>query len=173
VIVGLGICGVIFAATSSAATLMGDFRTGYICLTAPRAMFVAQLVGQMIGALLAPVAFLLFWGTGQVNIPNGPYPCACAVWRAVLCCAVRCGAVAAGGVLARASVSPQLGGTTALRAPRALRRCVVAALSCAAACRPCLRAARLQRRLLTSTAAWRSLGFRALARCQSTAASSC
>jgi hypothetical protein len=75
IIVGLGICGVIFAATSSAATLMGDFRTGYMCLTAPRAMFVAQLVGQMIGALLAPVAFLLFWGTGQVNVPNGPYPC--------------------------------------------------------------------------------------------------
>lgn len=74
IIVGLGICGVIFAATSSAATLMGDFRTGYMCLTAPRAMFVAQLVGQLIGALLAPVAFLLFWGTGQVNVPNGPYP---------------------------------------------------------------------------------------------------
>lgn len=28
VIVGLGICGVVLAATSSAATLMGDFRTG-------------------------------------------------------------------------------------------------------------------------------------------------
>lgn len=74
-IVGLGICGVVFAATSSAATLMGDFRTSYICLTAPRAMFVAQLLGQLIGAVLAPVAFLLFWGTGQVNVPNGPYPC--------------------------------------------------------------------------------------------------
>jgi uncharacterized oligopeptide transporter (OPT) family protein len=74
IIVGLGICGVVFAATSSAATLMGDFRTGYMCLTAPRAMFVAQLIGQLIGAVLAPVAFLLFWGTGQVNVPNGPYP---------------------------------------------------------------------------------------------------
>lgn len=74
IIVGLGICGVVFAATSSAATLMGDFRTGYMCLTAPRAMFVAQLVGQLIGAVLAPVAFMLFWGTGQVNVPNGPYP---------------------------------------------------------------------------------------------------
>jgi hypothetical protein len=37
-------------------------------------MFVAQLLGQMLGALLAPVAFMLFWGTGQVNVPNGPYP---------------------------------------------------------------------------------------------------
>uniref|UniRef100_A0A383W0U8 Uncharacterized protein n=1 Tax=Tetradesmus obliquus TaxID=3088 RepID=A0A383W0U8_TETOB len=74
IIVGLAICGVMFATTSSAATLMGDFRTGYITLTAPRAMFVAQLVGQLLGAVLAPVAFMLFWGTGQVNVPQGPYP---------------------------------------------------------------------------------------------------
>lgn len=74
VIVGLGICGVVFAATSSAATLMGDFRTGYMCLVAPKAMFVAQVIGQLIGAMLTPVAFMLFWGTGQVNVPNGPYP---------------------------------------------------------------------------------------------------
>jgi uncharacterized oligopeptide transporter (OPT) family protein len=67
IIVGLAICGVMFATTSSAATLMGDFRTGYITLTAPRAMFVAQLVGQLLGAILAPVAFMLFWGTGQVG----------------------------------------------------------------------------------------------------------
>eukprot|EP00879_Flechtneria_rotunda_P013364 GHRR01013954.1.p1 GENE.GHRR01013954.1~~GHRR01013954.1.p1 ORF type:complete len:506 (+),score=144.44 GHRR01013954.1:739-2256(+) len=74
VIVGLGICGVVFGATSSAATLMSDFRTGYICLAAPRAMFVAQLVGQLIGAALVPIAFLLFYNTGLVNVPDGPYP---------------------------------------------------------------------------------------------------
>jgi uncharacterized oligopeptide transporter (OPT) family protein len=75
IIVGLAICGVMFATTSSAATLMGDFRTGYITLTAPRAMFVAQLVGQLLGAILAPVAFMLFWGTGQVSVT------ACASFR--------------------------------------------------------------------------------------------
>jgi len=74
VIVGLAICGVVFATTSSAATLMGDFRTGYICLAAPRAMFTAQLVGQLLGAVLTPVAFMLFWATKQVNVKNGPYP---------------------------------------------------------------------------------------------------
>lgn len=68
IIVGLGICGVVFAATSSAATLMGDFRTGYICLAAPRAMFVAQLVGQLMGAVLAPLAFMLYYSTGQVRV---------------------------------------------------------------------------------------------------------
>jgi hypothetical protein len=30
-------------------------------------MFVAQLVGQLLGAILAPVAFMLFSGTGQVR----------------------------------------------------------------------------------------------------------
>jgi hypothetical protein len=67
VIVGLGICGVVINATSSAATLMGDFRTGYICLAAPRAMFGAQLVGQLLGALITPMAFMLFYRTGQVS----------------------------------------------------------------------------------------------------------
>jgi uncharacterized oligopeptide transporter (OPT) family protein len=77
VIVGLGICGVVINATSSAATLMGDFRTGYICLAAPRAMFGAQLVGQFLGAILTPIAFMLFYRTGQVNVPGGPYPGLC------------------------------------------------------------------------------------------------
>lgn len=63
---GLGICGVVINATSSAAGLMGDFRTGYICLAAPRAMFGAQLVGQLLGAVLTPLAFMLFYKTGQV-----------------------------------------------------------------------------------------------------------
>lgn len=67
VIVGLAICGVVLSATSSAATLMGDFRTSYICLAAPRAMFAAQLVGQLLGAVLTPMCFMLFFQTGQVR----------------------------------------------------------------------------------------------------------
>ncbi|KAI8471372.1 MAG: OPT superfamily oligopeptide transporter [Monoraphidium minutum] len=74
VIVGLAICGVVLSATSAAATLMGDFRTGYITLTAPRAMFLAQLIGQLVGCVIGPFAFMLFYKTGQVNVPNGPYP---------------------------------------------------------------------------------------------------
>ena len=64
---GLAICGVVLSATSSAATLMGDFRTSYICLAAPRAMFAAQLVGQLLGAVLTPMCFMLFFQTGQVS----------------------------------------------------------------------------------------------------------
>jgi uncharacterized oligopeptide transporter (OPT) family protein len=75
VIVGLGICGVVINATSSAATLMGDFRTGYICLAAPRAMFGAQLVGQLLGALITPMAFMLFYRTGQVSCDGRGFGC--------------------------------------------------------------------------------------------------
>lgn len=67
-IVGLVICGVVLSATSTAATLMGDFRTSYICLAAPRAMFTAQLVGQLLGAVLTPMCFMLFFQTGQVGV---------------------------------------------------------------------------------------------------------
>lgn len=68
---GLAICGVVLSATSSAATLMGDFRTSYICLAAPRAMFAAQLVGQLLGAVLTPMCFMLFFQTGQVRLALG------------------------------------------------------------------------------------------------------
>ena len=66
-VAGLAICGVVFGATSSAAILMMDFRTGYICTASPKAMFVAQLVGSVMGILMAPLAFLLFWNTGMVR----------------------------------------------------------------------------------------------------------
>ncbi|KAF5836148.1 OPT oligopeptide transporter protein-domain-containing protein [Dunaliella salina] len=54
VIAGLAMAGVVLAATSTSATLMQDFRTGFIVLCAPKAMFAAQLVGALCGALLAP-----------------------------------------------------------------------------------------------------------------------
>lgn len=75
---GLAICGVVLSATSSAATLMGDFRTSYICLAAPRAMFAAQLVGQLLGAVLTPMCFMLFFQTGQVRFK--PRGLGCRVW---------------------------------------------------------------------------------------------
>jgi hypothetical protein len=43
VIAGLVICGVVLSACSSAAVLMQDFRTGYITLSSPVAMFVSQV----------------------------------------------------------------------------------------------------------------------------------
>jgi len=92
VIVGLGICGVVLSATSSAAVLMGDFRTAYICLAAPRAMFAAQAIGQILGAVLGPYAFMLFFNTGQVRstpcrAPDIGCPCSvCLLCMFLPCC---------------------------------------------------------------------------------------
>jgi len=72
--VGLAMAGVLLAATSTCATLMQDFRTGYIVKCAPKAMFAAQVLGALAGALLAPLTFALFWATGKVGDPHGPYP---------------------------------------------------------------------------------------------------
>ena len=40
---------------------------GYITLTAPRAMFWAQLIGGIFGCIVGPFAFMLFYKTGQVG----------------------------------------------------------------------------------------------------------
>lgn len=47
VIAGLGVCGIILSTCSSSAVLMQDFRTGYITLSSPRAMFLAQARGAL------------------------------------------------------------------------------------------------------------------------------
>ncbi|KAJ9533802.1 hypothetical protein QJQ45_026882 [Haematococcus lacustris] len=74
VVVGLAMSGVVLAVTSTNATLMQDYRTGFITKSAPKAMFTAQLAGALAGAVLAPLTFALFWATGKVGDPHGPYP---------------------------------------------------------------------------------------------------
>eukprot|EP00516_Mucochytrium_quahogii_P004312 CAMPEP_0203749064 /NCGR_PEP_ID=MMETSP0098-20131031/3755_1 /ASSEMBLY_ACC=CAM_ASM_000208 /TAXON_ID=96639 /ORGANISM=" , Strain NY0313808BC1" /LENGTH=697 /DNA_ID=CAMNT_0050638007 /DNA_START=36 /DNA_END=2129 /DNA_ORIENTATION=- len=74
IIAGLATCGIVFAGTSQAATLMQDFKTGYITRSSPMAMFIAQVVGSAAGCCLAPVAFFIFYDAFDVGNPNGPYP---------------------------------------------------------------------------------------------------
>jgi len=40
---------------------MQDFRTGYLTLTSPKAMFFSQVVGALMGVIFAPLTFQLFW----------------------------------------------------------------------------------------------------------------
>jgi len=47
------------SATANAACLMSDFRTGYITMSAPKAMFATQIVGSIISCFVAPLAFLV------------------------------------------------------------------------------------------------------------------
>ncbi|MEW5304363.1 MAG: hypothetical protein WDW36_006976 [Sanguina aurantia] len=74
VTVGLVMCGVLLASTSTAATLMQDFRTGYLTLSAPRAMFATQVLGSLCGVIMAPLTFQMFLASGKVGVAGGPYP---------------------------------------------------------------------------------------------------
>lgn len=73
VITGLAVCGVVFASVSSASDLMQDFRTGYLTLSSPRAMFGAQLIGAVLGCVIAPLCFWLFWTAFPIGVPGTTY----------------------------------------------------------------------------------------------------
>ncbi|EFN55181.1 hypothetical protein CHLNCDRAFT_57961 [Chlorella variabilis] len=74
VITGLAVCGVMFASVGAASDLMQDFRTGYLTLSSPRAMFTAQLVGAVMGCVIAPLCFWLFWSAFPIGVPGSQYP---------------------------------------------------------------------------------------------------
>uniref|UniRef100_A0A0D6QT26 Uncharacterized protein n=1 Tax=Araucaria cunninghamii TaxID=56994 RepID=A0A0D6QT26_ARACU len=73
VIAGLAACGVMLNIVGSASDLMQDFRTGYLTLSSPRSMFVAQLAGAAMGCIIGPLTFWLFWNAYKIGDPNGPY----------------------------------------------------------------------------------------------------
>ena len=60
VIAGLGMCGVVLAATSQAASLMQDFRTGYYTLASPKALFSVQVCGAFLGVCFSPAVFTFY-----------------------------------------------------------------------------------------------------------------
>lgn len=73
VIAGLAVCGVAFASISGASDLMQDFRTGYLTTSSPRAMFVAQIVGAIIGCVVAPLCFYMFYKSFELGVPGTLY----------------------------------------------------------------------------------------------------
>ena len=72
-IAGLGVCGLVMAAAASASDLQQDFKTGYITKASPRAMFVSQIFGALLGAVLVPLCFLLFWNAFPIGDPSTLY----------------------------------------------------------------------------------------------------
>jgi uncharacterized oligopeptide transporter (OPT) family protein len=74
VVAGCVLSGVLMVFSVSAAVLLQDLRTGYITLTPPSPLLLAQVLGAAFGVLFSPLAFALFWSTGQVGLPDGPYP---------------------------------------------------------------------------------------------------
>ncbi|XP_038725734.1 probable metal-nicotianamine transporter YSL6 isoform X2 [Tripterygium wilfordii] len=73
VIAGLAVCGVMMSIVSTAADLMQDFKTGYLTLSSAKSMFVSQLLGTVMGCIIAPLTFWLFWTAFDVGAPDGPY----------------------------------------------------------------------------------------------------
>ncbi|PRQ16679.1 putative oligopeptide transporter, OPT superfamily [Rosa chinensis] len=70
---GLAGCGVVKSVCSVACNLMQDLKTAHLTFTSPRAMFVSQAIGTLIGCLTAPLSFLLFYKAFDVGNPNGEF----------------------------------------------------------------------------------------------------
>nr|DAD32663.1 TPA_asm: hypothetical protein HUJ06_011514 [Nelumbo nucifera] len=61
IVAGLAACGVMMSIVSTASDLMQDFKTGYLTLASPRAMFCSQVVGTALGCLIAPSVFWFYY----------------------------------------------------------------------------------------------------------------
>ncbi|KAL4184557.1 hypothetical protein AMTRI_Chr10g226140 [Amborella trichopoda] len=68
VLAGLALCGVMMIIVQTASDLMQDFKTGYLTLSSPRSMFAGQILGTLMGCILAPLTFWLFWVAFDVGI---------------------------------------------------------------------------------------------------------
>ncbi|KAJ4846335.1 Metal-nicotianamine transporter ysl1 [Turnera subulata] len=66
-------CGLIKSVVSVACILMQDFKTAQLTLTSPRAMFMSQAIGTLIGCVMAPLSFFLFYKAFDVGNPNGEF----------------------------------------------------------------------------------------------------
>lgn len=57
VVTGLAACGLLVSTVSPAADLVQEMRTGYLTLTSPHTVLVAQLAGTALGCVVSPVVF--------------------------------------------------------------------------------------------------------------------
>jgi OPT family oligopeptide transporter len=75
VLAGLAACGVMMNIVSTASDLMQDFKTGYLTLASPRAMFVSQVIGTALGCVISPCVFWLFYNAfPDLGVPGTEYP---------------------------------------------------------------------------------------------------
>ncbi|GAA0174877.1 transporter [Lithospermum erythrorhizon] len=73
VVAGLLACGLVKSVVNISCVLMQDFKTGHLTLTSPRTMFVSQAIGTVIGCIVAPLSFSLFYKVFDIGNPNGEY----------------------------------------------------------------------------------------------------
>ncbi|KAJ1694089.1 hypothetical protein LUZ63_010787 [Rhynchospora breviuscula] len=75
VLAGLAACGIMMSIVTTSSDLMQDFRTGYMTLSSPRAMFISQVIGTGMGCIIAPCVFWLFYKAFKdIGIPGSQYP---------------------------------------------------------------------------------------------------
>ncbi|KAJ3690168.1 hypothetical protein LUZ61_019332 [Rhynchospora tenuis] len=75
VLAGLAACGIMMSIVSTSSDLMQDFRTGYMTLSSPRAMFISQVIGTGMGCIISPCVFWLFYKAFKdIGIPGSQYP---------------------------------------------------------------------------------------------------
>ncbi|KAL1832658.1 hypothetical protein ACET3Z_002309 [Daucus carota] len=74
VLAGLASCGLMMSIVSTASDLMQDFKTGYLTLSSPRAMFFSQILGTAMGCFITPLVFWIFYKAFSVGDPEGSYP---------------------------------------------------------------------------------------------------
>lgn len=74
VIAGLASCGVIMSIVSTASDLMQDFKTGYLTLASPRAMFFSQVIGTAMGCVFSPLIFWFFYKVYSAGDPTSSFP---------------------------------------------------------------------------------------------------
>ncbi|KAI3919214.1 hypothetical protein MKW92_035995 [Papaver armeniacum] len=73
VIAGLVGCGLIKSIVSISSDLMHDFKAGHLTLTSPRSMVISQAAGTLMGCIVAPLSFFLYWKAFDVGNPAGEY----------------------------------------------------------------------------------------------------
>ncbi|RAL53462.1 hypothetical protein DM860_007134 [Cuscuta australis] len=73
VLAGLAGCGLIKSIANVSCNLMIDLKTAHLTLTSPRAMFVSQAIGTVIGCVVAPLSFFLFYNAFDVGNPKGEF----------------------------------------------------------------------------------------------------
>ncbi|XP_044967356.1 probable metal-nicotianamine transporter YSL16 [Hordeum vulgare subsp. vulgare] len=71
VVAGLVTCGLVKQLVLVSADLMHDFKTAHLTLTSPRSMVVGQAVGTLMGCVVAPLTFFLFYEAFDVGNPDG------------------------------------------------------------------------------------------------------
>uniref|UniRef100_A0A0D9W7Q6 Uncharacterized protein n=1 Tax=Leersia perrieri TaxID=77586 RepID=A0A0D9W7Q6_9ORYZ len=71
VVAGLVGCGLVKSLVSISADLMHDFKTGHLTLTSPRSMIIAQAIGTVMGCIISPLTFLLFYNAFDIGNPEG------------------------------------------------------------------------------------------------------